>query len=232
MTRHVSMIGHANNGLSILASGLANHSPECKMFVNQNQSLWNRPPHSLASGLSGTEPTPFQDGTFNTLTLQASSQGSWKITQSTHLSFLMIVDTTNTLALAPHNTLPGRTPWEGGLVLFHLWKRHLKYTCNISVKMPLFGGLPCSLGYGNMHAQMWSCKWTIGNVFLRGSIQGLLLGGEHWGMVSFFVPWDILFQMALKHNSFFTCRNSLEILCPRIALRYHMFKHQASIIHI
>ena len=74
------------------------------MSVNPNQSLWKRPPHSLASGLSGTEPTPFQEGTFNTLKLQVSSQGSWKIRQSTHLSFLMLVDTTNTLALAPGTT--------------------------------------------------------------------------------------------------------------------------------
>ena len=43
----------------------------------------------------------------NTLKLQASSQGSWKIRQSTHLSFVLIVDTTNTLALAPFTTLPG-----------------------------------------------------------------------------------------------------------------------------
>jgi len=96
------------------------------MCVNQNQALWNISPHSLASGLSGTEPTPFQEGTFNTLKLQASSQGSWKFRQSTHLSFLKIVDTTNTLALAPGTTLPGSTPGEGGLVLIHLWKRLLK----------------------------------------------------------------------------------------------------------
>jgi len=113
-------------GWASLASGLANHSPECKMSVNQNQSLWNRPPHSLASWLSGTEPTPFQEGTFNTLKLQASSKGSWKIRQSMHLSLLMIVDTTNTLALAQCTTLPVRTQWEGGLVLIYLWNRHLK----------------------------------------------------------------------------------------------------------
>ena len=94
--------------------------------LSTNTSLCNRPPHSLASGLSGTEPTPFQEGTFNTLKLQASSQGSCKIRQSTHLSFLMTVDTTNTLALAPGTTLPGSTPGEGGLVLSHLWKRPLK----------------------------------------------------------------------------------------------------------
>ena len=139
-----------------MASGLANNSPECKMSVNKNQSLWIRPPHSLASGVSGTEPTPFQEGTFNTLTLQASSQGSWKIRQSTHLSFLMIVDTTNTLALAPGTTLPGSPPGEGGLVLIHLWKKHLKMTGYISVKRPLFGGLPCGLGYGNMDSEVWS----------------------------------------------------------------------------
>ena len=44
--------------------------------------------------------------------------------------------------------------------------------------------------------------------------------------------WDALFQMAMKHNSFFTWRNSLEVFCPRIPLRYHMCKHQASRIHI
>ena len=59
-----------------------------------------------------------------------------------------------------------------------------------------------------------------------------MLGGEHWGMVSLFVPWDVWFQMAMKRNSFFTCRNSLEVFCPRIPLRYHMCKHQASRIHI
>ena len=139
-----------------MASGLANHSPECKMSVNQNQSLWNRPPHSLASGWSGTEPTPFQERTFNTLKMQASSQGSCKSRQSTHLSFLMTVDTTNTLALAPGTTLPGSTPGEGGLVLIQLWKRHLKQTGYISIKRPLFGGLPCGLGYGNMDSEVWS----------------------------------------------------------------------------
>ena len=51
-------------------------------------------------------------------------------------------------------------------------------------------------------------------------------------MDSFFVPREVLFQMALKHNSFFTWRNSLEGFCPLIPLRYHMCKHQASRIHI
>ena len=59
-----------------------------------------------------------------------------------------------------------------------------------------------------------------------------MLGGEHWGMVSLFVHWDVLYQMARKHSSTFTCRNSLEVFCPRIPLRYHMCKHQASRIHI
>ena len=45
------------------------------MSVNQNQSLWKRPPHSLASGLLGTEPTPFQDGTFNTLEIAGITTG-------------------------------------------------------------------------------------------------------------------------------------------------------------
>ena len=51
-------------------------------------------------------------------------------------------------------------------------------------------------------------------------------------MVSLFLPWDVLFQIAMKHKSFFTCRNSLEVFCPLIPLRYHMCKHQASRIHI
>jgi len=68
----------------------------------------------------------------------------------------MIVDTTNTLALAPVTTLPGSTPGEGGLVLIHLWKKLLKETGYICVKMPLFGGLPCGLGYGNMDSEVWS----------------------------------------------------------------------------
>ena len=72
----------------------------------------------------------------------------------------------------------------------------------------------------------------MGNVFVKGYIQGLMLGGEHWGMDCLFVPWDVLFQMAMKHNSSFTCRNSLEVFCPLIPLRYHMCKHQASRIHI
>jgi len=59
-----------------------------------------------------------------------------------------------------------------------------------------------------------------------------MLGGEHWGMDSFFVPWDVLFQIAMSHNFYFTFRNSLEEFCPRINLRYNMFKHQASRIHI
>jgi len=80
-----------------------------RCLSTKSMSLRNSPPHSLASGVSGTEPTPFQDGTFNTLTLQASSEGSWKFRQATHLSFLLTVDTTNTLALAPRTTLPGST---------------------------------------------------------------------------------------------------------------------------
>ena len=63
----------------------------------------------------------------------------------------MIVDTTNTLALAPGTTLPGSPPGEGGLVLIHL-----KETGYILVKRPLFGGLPCGLGYGNMDSEVWS----------------------------------------------------------------------------
>ena len=51
-------------------------------------------------------------------------------------------------------------------------------------------------------------------------------------MVSLFVPWDVLFQMAKKQNSFFIFRNSLEVFCPLMPLRYHMLKHQASRIHI
>ena len=106
--------------------------------------------------MSGTEPSPFQEGTFNTLKLQATSQGSWKVLQSTHPSFLMIVDTTNTLALDPGTTLPGNTPGDVGLLLIHLWKKHLKESGYILVKRPLFGGLPCGLGYGNMDSDVWS----------------------------------------------------------------------------
>ena len=51
-------------------------------------------------------------------------------------------------------------------------------------------------------------------------------------MVSLCVPRDVLFLTSMKHNSFFTWRNSLEVFCPLIPLRYHMFKHQASRIHI
>ena len=51
-------------------------------------------------------------------------------------------------------------------------------------------------------------------------------------MVSLFVPRDVLFQMAMKHKSFFTCSNSLEVFCPLIPSQYHMIKHQASRIHI
>jgi len=83
-----------------------------------------------------------------------------------------------------------------------------------------------------MDSEVWSGKCPIGNDFFRGDIHGLLLGGEHWGMVSLFVPWDVLFQMAMKHNSFFTWRNSPEVFCSLIPLRYHMCKHQASRIHI
>ena len=68
----------------------------------------------------------------------------------------MLVDTTNTLALAPGTTLPGSPPGEGGLVLIQLWKRHLKETGYISVEVPLFAGLPCALGYGNMDSEVWS----------------------------------------------------------------------------
>ena len=71
-------------------------------------------------------------------------------------SFLMILDRTNTLALAPGTTLPVSTQREGGLVLIPLWKRQLNETGYISVKRPLFGGLPCGLGYGNMDSEVWS----------------------------------------------------------------------------
>ena len=117
-------------------------------------------------------------------------------------------------------------------MLIHLWKRHLKYTGYISVKMPLFGGLPFGLGYGNMYSEVWSRKCPIGNGSIRCYMQGLMPGGEHWGMVSLFVHRDILFQMAMKHTSFFTWRNTLGVFCPRIPLRYHMCKLQASRIHI
>ena len=59
-----------------------------------------------------------------------------------------------------------------------LWKKHLKWTVYISVKVPLFGGLPCGLGYGNVDSEVWSWIIPIGTVFFRGYIQGLMLGGD------------------------------------------------------
>ena len=41
-----------------------------------------------------------------------------------------------------------------------------------------------------------------------------------------------LVSNAMQHDSFSTCRNSLEVFSPLIPLRYHMCKHQASRIHI
>ena len=83
-----------------------------------------------------------------------------------------------------------------------------------------------------MYSVVWSRKCPIGNGSIRCYMQGLMPGGEHWGMVSLFVHRDVLFQMAMKHKSFFTWRNSLGVFCSRIPLRYHMCKHQASRIHM
>jgi len=51
-------------------------------------------------------------------------------------------------------------------------------------------------------------------------------------MVSLFVQQDVLFQMAMKQNSFFIFRKSIEVFCPLMPLRYNMLKLQASRVHI
>ena len=52
-------------------------------------------------------------------------------------AFLSLQLSTPKTGADPRN-LPASTKIEGGLVLTHLWKFHLKYTSFISVKMPLF----------------------------------------------------------------------------------------------
>ena len=43
----------------------------------------------------------------------------------------------------------------------------------------------------------------MGNVFVKGYIQGLMLGGEHWGMVSLLVPWEVFFPNGREAQFFF-----------------------------
>ena len=76
-------------------------------------------------------------------------------------------------------------------------------------------------------APLWLRLWKYGfrsvelkvphwECLLQGFHPGPPAWGEHWGMVALFVHREVLFHIAMKHNSFFTCRNSLEVFCPLI----------------
>ena len=143
------------------------------------------------------------------------------------LSILKILDTTDTLALTLGTTLPASTQREGGLVLIHMWKIHLKYRGSILVKIPL-------LWMSCMWFQLW--KYIFISVELKFPPLACLLQGWHRGLHAWlevlFVHWDDVFQMSMRHHSFFSCRKRLEVLTPLVTLRYTMFEHQACIINI
>jgi len=59
--------------------------------------------------------------------------------------------------------------------------------------------------------------WGFHRLIRRSPVYRVLDGsGVTSSTAGLFVQQDVLFQMAMKHNSFFTWRNSLEVFCPLI----------------
>ena len=127
LSLHVSGNWHLNTSLSTLEHGLADDGPRLQLCCHQKTvSIWDTPHPSLDPWLAGPESPLLQEGSLNTLYLKASAQGSWRIRTEALLPFLTIVDATNKLALALVTTLQASTQIDGGLLLIHLWKIHLK----------------------------------------------------------------------------------------------------------
>ena len=156
MTLHVSIIGHPNNGLSILVQcdgqPLPRVQDDCqpKPVSMELTSSFS----SLMTVRDRAHSVP--GGNFQYPQTACIITGLLEDQAIDPPFLLLIVDTTHILSLATGTTLQVSTPGEGGHVLIPLWKRPLKYTGYISVKMPLFGGLPCGFGYGNMDSEVWS----------------------------------------------------------------------------
>ena len=74
--------------------------------------------------------------------------------------------------------------------------------------------------------------FPLENVYFSGYIDGLMLGGKHWGMVSLFVHWDDVLKNGHEAQKFFICSKIFEVSCTLVPIRCNIFKNQASIIII
>lgn len=70
------------------------------------------------------------------------------------------------------------------------------------------------------------------DIFFRSDIKVLLLGWMRWGMVSMFVLWEYVFQMAMRQESFFTCGKTLEVVSSQVPLRYIIIKQQVCVMDV
>lgn len=53
-------------------------------------------------------------------------------------------------------------------------------------------------------------------------MEGLTLCSMQWGLVSWFGLWSEVFQMVIRHESFFTYRKKIEVVGSLVPLRYTM----------
>ena len=225
-------IGVHTMGWAPLTITLSEHGPEGKILVKQSQSLFGTFPTilytpdcqwcSLFPPRRKPHYPPREDFTTGLPEFQMNDIIPW----------LTIADNSNNLVLVPGNTVPASPKRDGGLLLTHLRKKHLWYSCILNGKISLDW-------VANIWFQLW--KYIFRNVELKFHPWVCLLQGWHWGPHAWWkVLWhgflicalDDVFQMAMWHNSFFTSRKRLEVIGPLVPLTYTMFKHLASIIDI
>ena len=100
------------------------------------------------------------------------------------------------------------------------------------LKFLCFGWLAYGSGYRHVCSWESRCSFPLWNIFFSGDIKGLVLGWMQWGMFLLFVLWDEVFQMAVKHESFVTCRKIIEVVGLLVPLRYIVIKEQNCIINV
>lgn len=190
-------------------------------FWSPKKSLkWDTTHPFLDHLFAVTESPIHQKGTLKTLHLKTPPQGSWRIRREILIPFLIIVGTQKKLALALVTTLLATTQIDRGLILILLWKIKLKYPFHSWFKFLWFWWLACGFSYWHVISEEWIHNFPLFNVFFRGDIKSLMLGLRQRDMVSMVALLDDVFQTAIRHESIYTRKESLEVVSSLVPCIY------------
>ena len=145
--------------------------------------------------------------------MKTSPQGSWGNRRLTFLPFLTTVDTTNQLAVALFTTLTASTEIEGGVVVIHLWKIHLKYPSFILSKNYFALNSYQVVSATDTYIQKSGsviCHFGMSPSGVTSRASCLVEGIGH---ELFFVHSMGCFKQPFCKSLFFTCRKRLQVFC-------------------